>query len=52
MKKTSEALSKAQDQAVIRRQLLESGKIRLIPQKPPVQQEKGRTKEVLQQDRK
>lgn len=34
MKKTDEALSKAQDQALIYRQLLESGEVRLIPEKP------------------
>ena len=37
MKKTSEALSRVQDEAAIRRQLLESGKIRLIPKKPKSQ---------------
>ena len=34
MKKTSEALSEAQEQATVRRKLLESGRIRLIPVKP------------------
>ncbi len=34
MKKTDEALSKAQEQAQIYRELLESGKVRLVPEKP------------------
>jgi hypothetical protein len=34
MKKTSEELSEAQEQATIRRRLLESGKIRLIRPEP------------------
>lgn len=44
MKQTSEALSKAQDQALLRRQLLESGRVRLSPEKPkapPPQQDKA-----------
>lgn len=45
MKKTSEALSEDQEQATVRRKLLESGKIRLIPQKPkhPSEQEEQAT---------
>jgi hypothetical protein len=48
MKKTSEALSEAQDQAAIRRQLLDSGRIRLVRQKPkpPAQQDIDETKEA------
>jgi hypothetical protein len=40
MKKTDEALSKSQDQALIYRQQLEAGEIRLVPDKPsrPVKQ--------------
>lgn len=34
MKKTSEALSKAQDQAMIYQQKLEAGQIRIITVKP------------------
>jgi hypothetical protein len=34
MKKTSEVLSRIQDEEALRRQLLESGKIRLAPEKP------------------
>lgn len=35
MKKTDEALTKSQDQALIYRQLLESGEVRLVPEKKP-----------------
>lgn len=40
MKKTDEALSKSQDQALIYRQQLESGAVRLVPDRParPVKQ--------------
>jgi len=37
MKKTSEDLAKHQEDTAVRRQLLESGKIRLIPQEPKSQ---------------
>ena len=53
MKKTSEALSKAQDEALVYRQKLEAGEIRLIPEKPsrPVKQKDETTsprQEVVQ----
>jgi hypothetical protein len=53
MKKASEALGKAQEQAAVRRQLLESGKIRLIretPKRRPHQKDEGA--EVRKQDSK
>lgn len=43
MKKTSEALSKHQEEASVRRQLLESGKIRIIPQEPKSQEDEKET---------
>jgi hypothetical protein len=53
MKKASEALDKAQEQATVRRQLLESGKVRLIPETPkPHPYQKNPTTESRKQESK
>ena len=48
MKKTSEALSKVQDEAQVYREKLESGQIRLIPEKKPSGPVKQKDEAVLQ----
>lgn len=50
MKKTSEALSKHQEQASVRRKLLESGKIRLVPQEPKSQAEEEERETAQKKD--
>lgn len=52
MKKSNEALREAQDQAIRRRQLLESGQIRLAPEKrKAVGPQKDRGEEVAMAER-
>ncbi len=41
MKKTSESLDKAQEKALVYREKLESGEIRLIPEKAPRTKERS-----------
>jgi hypothetical protein len=50
-KDAPEVLRKAQDEAAARRQLLETGKIRLTPETAPTTPQQGQQGEAPQQDR-